>query len=391
MTRISPSQHILTLHTEWSGHNGISVFNQQLSQALAGVGCQVTARVAEPGASDGLVRVQALDPLPGIDSAGQLLRTEELPEKVDLLIGHSRFSGSAAVYLRDRVYPDAKAALFIHTSPEEGNRLRGLRGRADPLAEIDVSIAARADIVFALGPLLAMRARRLAASHGVPAERIREIVPGISDSAVAENGHHGDEFRILVLGRLDDPIKESGLAADIVGVLRQNGMRAQLVLRGAREESIDGLERTLSERARSPVWVRPFTTDRTAVERELRAADLLLVTSQHEGFGLVAFEAAGHAIPVLVSRENSGVGMFLSDPRRVPAALGLPGTVSDSYVHEERVRLWSDAVTRTLTDLDEARRRARELREYLLARYSWSACAEALRSEVATLSAERSG
>ena len=377
--------HILTLHTEWSGHNGISVFNQQLSQAFASIGRQVTARVAEPGASDGKVRVQALDPLPGIDSIGQLLRTDDLPGEVGLLIGHSRFSGAAATYLRDRVYPSAKAALFIHTSPEEGHRLRGLRERADMLAEIDVAIAADADIVFTLGPMLTMRTRRLASSFGVPGDRIREIVPGVSDGAVAGDMSYGDEFRILVLGRLDDPIKAAGLAADVVGVLRQNGMRAQLVLRGAGEESVGELERTLSKRARSPVWVRPFTTDRAVVERELRAADVLLVTSQHEGFGLVAFEAAGHAVPILVSRENSGVGMFLSDPRRVPVALGLPGTVSDSYVHEERVRLWADAVTRTLTDLAEARGRARKLREYLLARHSWQRCAETLLDELAQL------
>ena len=364
---------ILTLHTEWSGNNGISVFNQQLSRALTRTGRQVTARVAEPGATDSEVHVHSLDPLPGIDPIGQLLRTDALPDDVDLLIGHSRFSGSAAVYLRDNVYPAARAALFVHTSPEEGHRLRGFTGRGDLLAEIDARIAQEADVVFALGPLLAMRARRLMSAHGVPAERIRELVPGVSDNPLIQG--HGGELRILVLGRLDDPIKEAGLAADVVGVMRQNGLRAQLVLRGAREESVAELERTLSERARSPVWVRPFTTDRAAVARELRAADVLLVTSQHEGFGLVAFEAASHGLPVLVSRENSGVGMLLSDAQRVPAALGLASTVADSYVYDERVKLWSNALKETVTELPEARRRARELRDHLLARYSWDKCA----------------
>lgn len=91
---------ILTLSTAGEGHSGGVTVNRELSLALAARGHDVTARVSVPSPPDPRVRVQGLDPVPGIpDERGQLLRADGLPRNIDIIIGHGRFTGGAASYL----------------------------------------------------------------------------------------------------------------------------------------------------------------------------------------------------------------------------------------------------------------------------------------------------
>jgi hypothetical protein len=84
------------------------------------------------------------------------------------------------------------------------------------------------------------------------------------------------------------------------------------------------LERRTWEQYGISAKVKPFTTDPQELAAELRGADVVLMPSRNEAFGLVAFEAAGHGVPILVG-SNSGAGVFLE--QRVPEHLGKPSVV----------------------------------------------------------------
>lgn len=142
-------------------------------------------------------------------------------------------------------------------------------------------------------------------------------------------------------------------------------------------------------------FVKPGSPELTT---DLYTADLVLMPSIHEGFGLVASEAARAGVPVLVG-EGTGAGLFFGDPRYVPAALGEAATVRDGVtvaawrrglaeitrpdgtvdpadqrtlldrVADERVPVWAEHVKRLLSELAVHRDRALDLRRHLDAGY----------------------
>lgn len=101
--------HVLTLADQWHGGGPLAV-NRELSIALAELGCRVTARTGSPVQGRPAVEIpglgiQSLDPIPGLNGRrSQLLRADGLPDDVDVIVGHGRFSGGAASYLRDHFY-----------------------------------------------------------------------------------------------------------------------------------------------------------------------------------------------------------------------------------------------------------------------------------------------
>jgi glycogen(starch) synthase len=88
------------------------------------------------------------------------------------------------------------------------------------------------------------------------------------------------------------------------------------------------------------------------------AADVAIVPSRYEPFGLVALEAAALGTAVIVS-DTGGLAEFADDGRR--ALLFPPGD------H----RALADAVCRALADADGTRSRVRAARESLEQQYSW--------------------
>jgi glycosyltransferase involved in cell wall biosynthesis len=74
--------------------------------------------------------------------------------------------------------------------------------------------------------------------------------------------------------------------------------------------------------------VKEFTTSEADLLADLNDADLVLMPSIYEDFGLVASEAVRAGKPVLVG-EGTGAGRFFADPQHVPPDLGEPVVVRD--------------------------------------------------------------
>lgn len=371
---------ILTLAQGWdSSHGGNSTFNRELSIGLAMAGRAVTARVSHPAAARH-VKISIALPIPGFDDDRvNLLNPAGLPPTVDMVIGHSRFSGGAAAAIRAAHYPQASLVHFLHTSPELLGRLQLHPDAADRNAQTERALMAGADLVVGVGPLLAEEARRLARQCTGHPPPVHELIPGVvARPQPVYPAEPGRRRHILLFGRANEPLKGAGNAADIVRVLGERGLDTQLTVRGAKVADAALQERELSQRAGRPVWVKPFTDDQDELAQDLRGTDLVLVAALHEDFGLVATEAAGCGVPMLVG-SHTGAGIFLSDARRVPPALATASVVPNTSAN---IGLWAQRAAAVLQDLPGERQRARQLQRHLCSTYTWKGAAAALVSAV---------
>jgi glycosyltransferase involved in cell wall biosynthesis len=208
------------------------------------------------------------------------------------------------------------------------------------------------------------------------------------------------EYNILVQGRLDDPLKGVDLAARVVAELQAEGIDVRLIARGARQEFVQRQTVQLTAiTGEGHVEVRPHTQVAKELLRDLRDADLVLMPSVHEGFGLVASEAARAGVPVFVG-EGTGAGLFLGDPAFVPANLGEVATVRDGVTvqavwdalrrasgdHDaavislgsRRLPVWVDQVRQAIESMPAHRQRALDLRDFLDTRYPMGSAARAI-------------
>src|SRR6266540_3672322 len=114
----------------------------------------------------------------GVAHKRAALRTDGLPEDVDILVGHGRFSGAAALYLRDQRYPNARVVHVVHAFTDEDDRWRGDPEQATRHARTERTLISRADLVVAVGPLLADDAARMAQMSERPPP-VHEMIPGV--------------------------------------------------------------------------------------------------------------------------------------------------------------------------------------------------------------------
>ncbi|MEU8374173.1 glycosyltransferase [Micromonospora sp. NPDC048894] len=409
---------VMTTCTEWhSKLGGVPTANRELTEAFAAAGAQVHARVSavDPDQPE-LVRERVADnlevtgvrPVWGVldakglpDTRALLMLFENLPPEVDVVVGHSRFSGGVARLLVEQLYPGARYVHVLHTAPEVLDGLRGNPGEGLGHAETERRLMAGADLVTGLGPLLGQEAARLAGEGTAHPPRTHEIVSDMprlpGEPAVRPADKVG--FDLVVQGRATDPIKGIDFAAKLIRHLRAEGVDVRLTVRGAPPADVAAQTERLAHLAGTEIRVLPFVKPGSPeLMTDLYTADLVLMPSIHEGFGLVASEAARAGVPVLVG-EGTGAGLFFGDPRYVPAALGEAATVRDGVtvaawrsglaaitrpdgtvdpadqralldrVADERVPVWAEHVQRLLGELSTQRDRALDLRRYLDVRY----------------------
>ncbi|MER6122879.1 glycosyltransferase [Streptomyces sp. NPDC001795] len=401
-------QRILVLCDESGmGLGGVPVFNEQISMALAARGHDVTLLTVKQvqGGHEG-VTLRTVQPAPenieGRHWLEQQVTTQHptafgLPDpreqSFDLIIGHSRFSGPAAVAIRDTWYTEARVTHFLHTSPE---RLPGFKYPNNPAraaekaardSSIEQVIMNRADVV--VGPLLTEEARKLASTNPqVPTSH--ELVPGTAIEPLVQRAQQQNgPLQLLALGRADDALKGFEDAAQAVKLLNDRGVAVHLTIRGVPDAKVPDLQQRFSQLGGGNVTVLSFSTERDAIRNDIRRADAVIMPSKHEGFGLVATEALGHGVPVLVN-EDSGAARFLQDANRIAPELGIPCVVPEPADPSLRVAKWATAVHQMKEQLPERIAQASQLRE-ILKSYSWENAATSLVQASVTAPAPATG
>ena len=205
----------------------------------------------------------------------------------------------------------------VHTAPEELAMFKNYSGaisKGDEKQWDEVNLCAIADFVVAVGPKLQEFYSANLSSCG---KNVINLTPGIvSELSDLELSSQGDKkFRVLVFGRGDSEdfeLKGFDIAAKAVAEL--NDKSYQLIFVGApcgNEEQVAGklLEQGLNK---TQLTVKGFIENREDLAKLLSTANLAVIPSRTEGFGLTALEALSAGLPFLVSR-NSGFGEALQE------------------------------------------------------------------------------
>jgi D-inositol-3-phosphate glycosyltransferase len=340
------SMHTSPLAQPGSGDGGgMNVYVRALASALAraGVDCDVYTRAehrtqptvveVEPGFRVLHVEAGPRAPVPKHElhqlvepfvdgSLAQMM----LAEPVDVLHGNYWLSGAAAHKLKHLL--DRPLVTTFHTLARV-KADAGIDDDAEHRTRVEHEVVACADLMLAS---TADERAQLANLYDADADRIEIVPPGVDhrvffpgDQEAARRRLGLDARRVLLfVGRIQ-PLKGADLAVRCLAAL--DDPAAHLVVVGgpsgrdgeAELARVRGLARELDVVGRIH-WVPPQRHEQLA--QYYRAADVAIVPSRSESFGLVALEAAACGTPVvaaavgglrsLVDHDDTG---FLVEPR----------------------------------------------------------------------------
>lgn len=211
---------------------------------------------------------------------------------------------------------------------------------------------------------------------GLP-ERVRVVPPGVdirmfrpcSGTECEERTAwlaHGGRPEVLVAGRLD-PLKRFDLAIAAVAAIDAE-RRPSLRIVGAPPPDGEAYARQLHDAVAEASMLSTTSFDgalrRSALAERLRLAELVLVPSHSETYGLVALEAAASGVPVVAA-----------------AAGGLREAVVDGetglLVESDAPEAWAEAIECILGDIELSARMGAAARAHAMRR-SWSASTQRL-------------
>jgi len=232
-----------------------------------------------------------------------------------LLHGHYWLSGLVAVELSRRLRGIPVVQMF-HTLGVVKNALADHPGDQVPKARVDaeVQVAARADRIVAATPL---ESAELAWYCGADVARVRTIPCGVDvelfspGSTVAARARLGlsAAWVLLFVGR-PAPVKGLEVLLQALARLRADGLAradVRLVIVGG-DLNDEGNEdrarlRALAGSLGVGAWIDfKGPEPQSALPEYYRAADLCLVPSHHESFGMAALEAMACGATVIASR-----------------------------------------------------------------------------------------
>ena len=308
---------------------GMNVYVRELSAALArtGVDCEVFTRAEDPRQPEtvtvepglrvhhvpaGPLSAVAKESLPSL--VGEW--TEQVAERlldldVDAIHANYWLSGVAGHALKHRL--EIPLLVTFHTldrvkadaSPEELSASEPARR-----AEAEAAIAGCADAVLAS---CGVEARQLADLYGADPRRVAVVAPGVEhaffgpgDRAQARRavGLPAGEAVVLFAGRIQ-PLKGAALAVETLAELRRT-LPATLVLVGGPsgphgEEELSSLHEAVARHGLDAAVRLVPPQPHEALSTWFRAADVCLVPSRSESFGLVVLEASACGVPVVAS------------------------------------------------------------------------------------------
>jgi D-inositol-3-phosphate glycosyltransferase len=310
----------------------------------------VTVRHVTAGPFEGLGKGDLPAQLCALTSG--VLRAEAMqePGHYDLVHSHYWLSGQVGWLAKDRwgvplVHTAHTLAKVKNASLAEGDTpepLARVIGEEQVVAEADALVANTAD-----------EARQLVSRYGADPGRVATVPPGVDldrftpgDGAAARAGFGfaADAIVLLFVGRIQ-PLKAPDVllraAAELLAA--DPGLRPRLVVAvcggpsGSGLEEPEHLQRLAVELGIDDItrFLRPLPPDR--LSELYRAADVVVVPSHNESFGLVAVEAQACGTPVVaaavgglvtaVADEVSGLLVAGHDP--VDYAAGLRRLIRD--------------------------------------------------------------
>jgi D-inositol-3-phosphate glycosyltransferase len=354
-----PDIAVLSLHTSplaqpgTGDSGGMNVYVRELVAALAqaGVGCDVYVRRWR----DELPEIVEVEPgfrVVHVDAGPAHLTKEQLPEIADefadrvaeRLVDNPVKALHANYWLSGVVGHDLKHRLGLplvstfHTLA----RVKAETGDSEPLRRIE----AESKVIGCCDAILASsetEANQLRTLYHAPAERIEIVAPGV-DHAFFSPGDQGGARAaaglgagpvLLFVGRIQ-PLKGLDVAVRALAELERTDATLVVVGGPSGAQGDQELARVqdlaaqlgVTERIR---WVDP--QPHQLLSTWYRAADVCLVPSRSESFGLVALEAAACGVPV-VAAAVGGLRSIVEHGRTGFLVEGRDPTLFAAYVDE---------------------------------------------------------
>ena len=339
--------NVTLLGSEWgSTKGGLSTFNRELAIHLAkNDNVEVSMYLPQCSEKDkgaaakfrvDLLEVEKRPACDPIESLASVPREHCM----DVVIGHGIHLGRLVPRIKER-HPNCKWIQFVHTDAEE---LGMSKDYACPIVkgekkhEAEVELCEWANQVVAVGPKLAETFARYLRPSGKDQDVIN-FTPGLFSefSNINQATQEGEVFCVLVFGRGDREdfcVKGYDIAAQAVAKLKDEGRSFKLMFVGApngEEEKVK--KRFIKEGISKSQLIVRSAKNRKQLAKQFYEADLVIMPSRSEGFGLAALEALSAGLPVLVSG-NSGIGKAL---KKVPNG-------SNCVIRSEDPVKWAEAI-----------------------------------------------
>ena len=231
-----------------------------------------------------------------------------------------------------------------------------------------------ADLPVAVGP---KRAEKLSVSLSCQGKEVFKLTPGIlSEFAdVTQTLCDRKKFRILVAGHGHPRyFHKEGLDTVAKAVAGLKDRSYEIILVGAAEGEHRGFIEKFHECGvpKHQLIIRNPPKDEEEMKRWLCEADLAIVPSGEQEFGMFGLIALSSGLPILV-HGASGLGEALED---------VAGGWS-SIVESEDVTVWSEAIKKVRNKVRKVRlEEADSLRKHYNEKYSWEKQCEALVEEM---------
>jgi len=231
---------------------------------------------------------------------------------------------------------------------------------------------------FRYKPLIAKMDGLIAVSHGVAAALRRDypqlpcvVVPNLVRAPLEVTRPVGQSpLQIVSLGRLHEN-KDFGLLIRAFARLRRSGVEARLTIGGEGPERCALEALAASEGVADSVSFPGWIGDRAAF---FAHADLFVLSSRVEPFGIVVIEAMAHGVPVVATRTAGPLDILSNGETGLLVAC-------------ESVEEMSAALRDLHTDPDRARRLGAQGRASVLERWSFDVVAARMAQAVASLTA----
>ena len=362
---------VTLLSSEWgSTKGGLSTINRELAIQLAKDDnmevCMYLPAFSEEdkkAADKYRVRLLKAKEKPGYDPI-DWLASVPTDHQMDVVIGHGIYLGRQVSHIKES-HPECKWIQVVHTDPEELAMFKTYvdsTTKGEKKYEAEVKLCQEADQVVAVGPKLADTY-----SHSCGREKVFVLTPGIFTEFTDINLDTQERkvFHVLVFGRGDSEdfrLKGYDIAARAVAALKDEKPPFKLVFAGApsgKEEQVK--EMLLNENILPSQLIVRSVKEREELAQQFFGADLVIMPSRTDGFGLTALEALSAGLPVLVSR-SSGLG----------EALEKVDFGSHFVVNSDKPEEWAEAI-QEIRRKDRTNRlsEARKLRENYSEMYKW--------------------
>ncbi|XP_078700654.1 uncharacterized protein LOC144927210 [Branchiostoma floridae x Branchiostoma belcheri] len=320
---------VLLLNDEYgTSKGGISTVNRQMGCFLASKGAKVLCTVLnatqqdkEDADEDGIqlvfperfkrdLRKEELSWL----TFDHQTRYPDLPSHVDFIVGHVHVTSHAARRIKER-FPDAKVIQVTHVMPEDTSQYKD----DEKVLKIEEEIGnilddlRHADFIFSVGPLMydyyRHQTKQLTLKH-------HELLPKPSDIFIDMKLKPPVDTKtkvVLSIGRVKgvERLKGVDLSAETMGMVINKLPHTKWRLRGIRRDDFQASRSIIEANTRNIIFFTPleYATQEELCE-DMGKADVVLMPSRAEPFGLVGLEAIAAGVPVVISNK-SGLAEFL--------------------------------------------------------------------------------